>query len=145
MIGSVYYRIAADLLLAVHTSFVLFVILGLVLILVGGVRGWPWVRNPWFRLSHLIAIGVVVVQAWIGVICPLTTLEMALRSRAGDAVYSGSFIAQWMETLLYYEAPLWAFAICYTAFGLLVVASWITVPPRPLARRGQANRPGDAA
>ena len=130
MIGLVYYRIAADLVLAVHTSFVLFVILGLVLILVGGVRGWPWVQNPWFRLGHLLAIGVVVAQAWLGAICPLTPLEMALRSRAGDAVYNGSFIGHWMETLLYYEAPLWVFTICYTAFGLLVAASWIIVPPR---------------
>ncbi len=143
MSGSVYYRIAADLVLAVHMLFVLFVILGLVLILVGGARGWPWVQNSRFRLGHLLAIGVVVAQAWLGAICPLTTFEMALRSRAGDAVYSGSFIAHWMETLLYYEAPLWVFAICYTAFGLLVVASWIIVPPRPLARRGQPNRAGD--
>ncbi len=143
MIGSVYYRISADLVLAVHASFVLFVILGLVLILVGGVRGWPWVQNSWFRLGHLLAIGVVVAQAWLGVICPLTTLEMALRSRAGDASYSGSFIAHWMETLLYYEAPPWVFAICYTAFGVLVVASWIIVPRRLLARRGQSNRAGD--
>ncbi len=137
MIGSVYYRIAADLLLAIHISFVLFVVLGLVLILAGGVRGWPWVRNRWFRLGHLLAIGIVVAQAWLGAICPLTTLEMALRSRAGDAVYSGSFIAHWMGALLYHEAPLWVFAICYTAFGLLVVASWIIVPPRRVARRGQ--------
>ena len=143
MTGSLHYRIAADLVLAVHTWFVLFVIFGLVFTLIGGVRGWPWVKNPWFRLGHLLAIGVVVAQAWLGEICRLTTLEMALRSRAGDAVYSGSFIAHWMETLLYYEAPLWVFAICYTVFGLLVVASWIIVPPRPLARRGRAKHAGD--
>ncbi len=140
-----YYRIAADLVLAVHASFVLFVILGLVLIGVGGVRGWRWVRNPWFRLGHLLAIGVVVAQAWLGAICPLTSLEMALRSRAGDAVYRGSFITHWMKTLLYYEAPLWVFAICYTVFGLLVVASWIIVPRRPLFRRGRSGRAGDSA
>ncbi len=144
MIGSVFYRITADLVLAVHTSFVIFVILGLTLILIGGARGWPWVKNPWFRLGHLVAIVVVVVQAWLGAICPLTTLEMALRSRAGDAVYSGSFIAHWMEALLYYEASLWVFAICYTVFGSLVVASWVIVRPRPLARRGQPDRAGDA-
>lgn len=132
MSGSVCYRIAADLVLAVHISFVVFVILGLVLILVGGVRGWLWVKNPWFRLGHLLAIGVVVAQAWLGAMCGLTTLEMALRSRAGDAVYTGSFIAHWMETLLYYEAQPWVFASCYTAFGLLVVAGWIIVRPRPL-------------
>lgn len=129
--GGVGYRIAADLVLALHWSFVLFVIVGLVLILAGGLRGWSWVRNPWFRLGHLLAIGLVAAQAWLGRICPLTTLEMALRSRAGDAVYGGSFIAHWMRTLLYYEAPPWAFAIVYTAFGLLVVAAWIVVPPRP--------------
>ena len=126
----VYYRIAADLVLAVHTSFVLFVILGLVLVLVGGFRGWPWVKNLWFRVGHLLAIGVVVTQTWLGAICPLTILENTLRSRAGDAVYAGSFIGHWMETLLYYQAPHWVFVISYTAFGLLVVASWAIVTPR---------------
>ena len=144
MIGSVNYRIAADLVLVVHTSFVLFVILGLVLILLGGFRGWLWVKNPWFRLGHLLAIGVVVAQEWIGAICPLTTLEMALRSRAGNAVYGGSFIAHWIEALLYYEAPPWVFAIFYTAFGFLVVASWRIVPPRTLARRGKLHDGSDA-
>ena len=139
-----FYRIAADLVLAVHTSFVTFVILGLVLILIGGARGWPWVKNRWFRLGHFLAIGVVVAQAWQGALCPLTTLEMVLRSRAGDAVYSGSFIAHWMEALLYHEAPPWVFATGYTVFGLLVVASWFIVRPRPLARRGQPDRAGDA-
>ena len=107
----------------------------LALILIGGWRGWGWVRNPWFRLAHLAAIGVVISQAWLGRICPLTTLEMYLRSRAGDAVYRGSFIAHWFERLLYYEAPMWIFAVCYTAFGLLVVGSWFVVRPRPLSRR----------
>ncbi len=134
MNGSVYYRIVADLVLAIYTAFVVFVIVGLVLVLAGGVRGWSWVRNPWFRLGHLLAIVVVMAQSWRGAICPLTTLEMALRSRAGDAVYTGSFIAHWMKTLLYYEAPIWAFAICYTAFGLLVVTAWFVVRPRRLGR-----------
>ncbi len=145
MVGPVYYRIAADIILAVHTLFVLLVILGFVFILVGGARGWPWIRNPWFRLGHLISVGTVAAQAWFGVLCPLTTLEVALRSRAGDVVYSGSFIAHWMETLLYYEAPLWVFAIGYTTFGLLVVVSWFFVPPRPLTRCDQADRSGNAS
>lgn len=143
--GPAYYQITADLVLVVHTSFVVFVILGLALTLVGAVRGWRWIRNPWFRLGHLLAIGIVVAQAWLDVLCPLTSLEMMLRSRAGDAVYSGSFIAHWLETLLYYDAPLWVFTLCYTVFGLLVVVSWIAVRPRPLVRRRQAIRPGDTA
>ena len=124
------YLLGADLLLFTHVLFVLFVILGLVLILIGGARGWSWVRNAWFRLTHLVAIGVVVLQAWFGIICPLTTWEMALRARAGDATYAGTFISYWLGELLYYQAPMWVFAVAYTLFGLLVVASWYWVRPR---------------
>ena len=124
------YRLLADLLLLVHVSFVVFVVAGLVLILTGGWLGWRWVRNRWFRIAHLAAIGVVVLQAWLGRICPLTTWEMALREKAGDATYEGAFIAHWLQALLYYDAPLWVFAVAYTAFGALVVASWFWVRPR---------------
>ncbi len=127
-----WYRLAADLILVLHTGIVLFIVTGLVLILVGGLRGWSWVRNPIFRLAHLAAISVVVLQAWLGQICPLTTWEMALRERAGDATYAGSFIAHWLQAFLYYEAPLWVFALCYTVFGALVVLAWFWVRPRPI-------------
>ncbi len=125
------YRLAADALLLLHVGFVVFVVLGLVLIWIGGGLGWSWVRNPWFRIAHLIGIAVVVLQAWLGQICPLTIWEMALREKAGDATYAGSFIAYWLQELLYYNAPMWVFAVCYTVFGLLVVASWYFVRPRP--------------
>ena len=124
------FRIAADLVLLLHASFVLFVVAGLVLIFVGKIRCWGWVRNFWFRSAHLIAIGLVMIQTWFGAICPLTTLEMALRSSAGMATYPGAFISYWLETLLYYQAPVWVFALCYTVFGALVIASWFWVPPR---------------
>ena len=64
------------------------------------------------------------------VICPLTTWEMALRAKAGNTTYSGSFIAHWLQTLLYYDAPAWVFVVCYTRFGLLVVGSWFWVRAR---------------
>jgi len=124
-----WYLLAADLLLIGHVLFVAFVVFGLALILIGKLLGWAWVHNLWFRLAHLVAIGIVVLQAWVGVICPLTTWEMALRERAGDAVYAGSFIAHWLESILYYRAPAWIFTVCYTVFGLAVVASWFWVRP----------------
>ncbi len=132
MDSDTYNLLAADLLLLGHVLFVGFVVFGLVLILVGKPLAWDWVRNPWFRLTHLVAIGIVVLQSWFGIICPLTTWEMAFRARAGDAVYSGSFVSHWLETLLYYNAPPWAFVVCYTAFGALVVVSWFWVRPRPI-------------
>jgi hypothetical protein len=124
------YLLAADAILVLHVLFVLFVTSGLLLIFAGGLAGWSWVRNRVFRIAHLAAIGVVVLQSWGGVICPLTTLEMWLRARAGGATYAGSFIAHWLDTLLYYQAPAWVFAVCYTVFGGLVVASWFWVRPR---------------
>lgn len=124
------YRLAADLLLLLHVGFVVFVIAGLVLILLGALRSWDWILNPWFRAAHLAAIGIVVLQAWLGRICPLTTWEMALRAKGGDATYTGSFIAHWLQSLLYYEAPLWVFGLVYTAFAAVVVASWVLIRPR---------------
>lgn len=121
---------AADAALITHVAFVFFIVGGLLLILLGGIRGWSWIRNPWFRALHLAGIGLVVAQAWLGVVCPLTTLEMALRDRAGDTTYSGTFIAYWLQRLIYYEAPSWVFAVCYTAFALAVAASWLKFPPR---------------
>jgi hypothetical protein len=134
------YRLLADAVLALHLAVVGFVVFGLLAIFVGRAR-WPWVRKRWLRVLHLLAIAVVTLQAWFGWICPLTTLEMALRQRAGEASYAGAFIAHWLQMLLYYEAPIWVFALVYSAFGLLVLASWFMVPPRPWAWRRPAHAP----
>lgn len=123
------YQWLADGVLALHVAVVLFVVLGLAAILVGGMRGWPWVRNRWFRLGHLGAILVVVLQAWLGVICPLTTLEVWLREQAGAGGYSGSFIEHWLQALLYYEAPAWVFVVAYTLFAGAVALAWWRFPP----------------
>ena len=133
------YLLAADAMLFTHVLFVMFVIIGLLLIFPGKLRSWSWVRNPWFRVIHLVGISVVVLQSWLGIVCPLTTWEMALRAEAGDTVYGGSFISHWLETLLYYQAPEWAFVICYTLFGSLVVASWFWIRPRPFTKSGNRN------
>ena len=125
------YLLGADLLLFTHVLFVVFVIISLLLIIAGKFLSWPWVQNPWFRLTHLVAIVVVVLQSWLGAICPLTTWEMALRTKAGGTIYPGSFISHWLSTLLFYEAPDWVFVVSYTAFGLLVLVSWFWVRPRP--------------
>jgi len=136
MLSDSWFLYAADALLVTHVAFVAFVGFGLVLILVGRLRHWNWVRNPWFRLAHLCAIGIVVLESWFGIVCPFTRWEMELRQHAGDAAYSGSFIAHWLDRILYYQAPEWVFAICYTVFAALVVASWFLVRPRGFRNEG---------
>lgn len=132
------YRTIADLVLVTHVAFVTFVVFGLIVILCGGFCGWKWIRNPWFRTAHLASIGLVVVQVWLGVVCPLTTLEMHLREKAGDATYSGTFIAHWLHKLIFYQAPPWVFVVGYTLFGTAVILSWIRF--RPLSFRSNRTK-----
>jgi hypothetical protein len=131
MDSSFFYLLAADVILFLHMFIIVFNVFGLILIFIGYALKWSWVRNPWFRFVHITAISMVVVQSWIGVACPFTNLEMVLRSKAGEAVYTGTFISHWLESFLYYQASPWVFVIIYTAFGALVVVSWFMVHPRP--------------
>ena len=140
MDSSTIFLLVADVILLGHVLFVIFVVFGLVLIFIGRVFAWSWVRNPWFRLIHLGAIAVVVVQSWLHIICPLTMIEIDLRVRAGDTVYSGSFISHWLETILYYQAPSWVFVVTYTVFGAIVVAAWFWVRPRRFRSKYVTNK-----
>lgn len=134
--------LGADVLLFVHVLFVACVVGALILILLGGWRGWHWVRNPWFRFVHAAAIGIVVIQSWFGITCPLTVWEMSLRERAGDTAYTGTFISHWLEAILYYQAPMWVFTAAYSGFAALVFASWFWVRPRPIGglHSGESRR-----
>ncbi len=130
MLTPVHYQLLADGVLVLHMGIVLFVAGGLVLTVVGNLRGWAWVNGRAFRLLHLLAIAIVVAQAWLGRVCPLTTLEMWLRSQARTSTYTGGFVAHWVGQLLYHDAPPWVFLVAYTAFGLAVLAAWWWYPPR---------------
>ena len=123
------YHLFADAVLTLHFCIVAFVVGGLVLTIIGNLGAWRWVNNLSFRIAHLVAIAVVVAQAWAGATCPLTSLEMWLRANARAATYSGSFIEHWLQRLLYYEAPTWVFTLGYSLFGLLVAATWWRFPP----------------
>lgn len=131
--------VLADTVLLLHAAVVVFVVGGLLAVVLGGWRGWAWVRGRWFRALHLCAIGVVVLQAWLGQDCPLTTLESWLRLQAGAAGYDGGFVAHWVSRLLYWEAPAWVFTLAYTAFGALVALAWWAWPPRRRHRPDQAR------
>ena len=125
------YALLADAILVLHALFVAFVVVGLVAILVGLWRRWGWVRNFWFRVAHLGAIGIVVLQAWAGVLCPLTIWENALRRASGEAGYAGSFIQHWLHRVLFWDAESWVFTVIYTAFGAAVVLTWLLGRPSP--------------
>lgn len=129
------YHQLADVVLGLHLFIAVFVGAGLFAVIIGNFCKWRWVNNLWFRIAHFAAITLVVVEAWLGVICPLTTFEMWLREKADETTYSGGFIAYWFQWLLYYDVPPWVFVSGYTLFGLLVVAVWYCFPPASKHRR----------
>jgi hypothetical protein len=107
---------------------------------VGNLVRWRWVNGCRFRVAHVAAIGVVVLQSWLGQLCPLTLLESWLRTKAGQAPYAQSFVEHWVQRLIYVEAPLWMFAVAYTAFGLVVAWAWWRFPPRRRCEAGSAGQ-----
>lgn len=85
------YRALADLVLVVHLAFVVFVVLGGLLVL-----RWPWVA-----VLHVPAAIWGVLIEYKGWICPLTPLENSLRASAGLVRYSGGFIQHYIQPVLY--------------------------------------------
>jgi hypothetical protein len=117
---------AADAILLAHAAFVLFVVLALPAIWIGAACGARFAFNRWFRAVHLAAIAFVVAESLVGMACPLTAWEDALRGETS----SEGFIQRWIHAWLYWNAPAWVFATLYAAFGLLVAWTWARIPPR---------------
>lgn len=124
------YSLLADLIVAIHVAYVSFVVLGQAAILAGAALHWEWVRQRWFRLLHLAAIIVVALEALANIACPLTVWEDELRKLAGQSVEEGTFIGRCLDGLLFYNFPTWVFTSMYVGFALVVLATWILVPPR---------------
>lgn len=83
----------ADAVVLFHLGFILFVMLGGLLVL-------RWPRMAWL---HLPAAAWGVVVEWSGWICPLTPLEIALRLRAGQQGYGEDFVQHYVLALIYPE------------------------------------------
>jgi hypothetical protein len=123
----------ADAILIVHFAFVLFIIGGFALILAGALRGWRWIGNPVFRYTHLAAIAFVAMEALVGIACPLTVWEDALRHATPEMP---SFIGRWVSRLLYYDLPGWVFTVTYVLFAVAVGVTLWLIPPRSARRIG---------
>lgn len=85
------YSLLADLTMLVHFGFVLFVILGALLVL--------WRR--WVAWLHVPCALYGAAIEFFGWICPLTPIENRLRRAAGEAGYEGGFIEHYVGGLLY--------------------------------------------
>lgn len=120
----------ADLVLALHVAIAAFAVSMLLAVLVGGPRGWRWVRVAWLRWTHLVLLAFVALQAWLGRLCPLTVWEQLLRRHAGQSVHDVSFVEYWLSRILFFEAPWWIFVAAYTVLVALAALAWRCWPPR---------------
>lgn len=118
-------ELAADAILVIHFAFVLFVVAGLGAIWLGAALQWRWVRNLVFRSAHLAAICFVAAEASLGVMCPLTVWEDALRNRESES----AFVARWIHAVMFFELAPWVFTVAYVAFALIVALTFWRIPP----------------
>jgi hypothetical protein len=85
------FRLLADLIVLIHLAFVVFVVLGGLLVI-------RWPRVLWVHLPAAAWGAWVEFAGWI---CPLTPLENWFRMRGGDVAYTASFVEQYLIPLLY--------------------------------------------
>ena len=130
------YLLLADALLVLHAVIVLFNVGAVPVIWAGHFRRWKFVRAFSFRVVHLALIGFIAAESILGMICPLTTWEDALRTKAGaDPRYQGGYLAHWLHRLLFYDLDERWFIAGYGLFFALVVFTWVRVRPHPPSRR----------
>jgi hypothetical protein len=96
------YKILADLTVALHLAWIVFLFLGAL---------WG-ARRRWVKYFHLAGLGFAVLMQAFDWYCPLTHLEVYLRSRHSPATsYSGDFIIQYLEKAVYLQIPRYAVVI----------------------------------
>lgn len=85
------YLLLADLIVVLHLLFVVFAVLGGLLLL-------KWPRLIWL---HIPVVLWGALTEFLGLICPLTPLEIWLRQQAGADPYQGGFVSHYLVPLIY--------------------------------------------
>ena len=138
-----WYGFLADLVAALHIGYIGYVVLGQAAILIGWAFRRQWVRNFWFRATHLFAIAFVAFEEIIGMVCPLTDWETSLRELAGQQTRAGTFMGRLFHDLIFLDLPSHYFFWMHVGFAVLVIGTFLLIPPRrpQWMRRRPDSRP----
>ncbi|WP_319541454.1 DUF2784 domain-containing protein [uncultured Pseudodesulfovibrio sp.] len=133
----------ADIVLVIHFTIAGYLALGLPVIWIGRMLGWQFIHNPWFRYSHAGLMGVVLFESLVGIFCPLTAWEGALRRAAGQhgAGQGESFVSHWFGKILFHEFNDTAYTVAYGLFFVLVVLTLLLVPVRKKRKKMPNKQP----
>lgn len=121
------------IVLGLHLAVIAFNIFGLVAVPLGAWRGWAWVRVRWWRALHLASLAVVAIQAVLGRACFLTLWQDDLTGGGAE----DPLIMRWVNGVIYWDLPMWAFTAAYVAVFAYTIALWIWVRP---SRRPSSGR-----
>ena len=129
--STVIYRLLADLVLALHLAFVVFVVFGGVLV----------IRRRWVAWIHLPAAAWGVAIELVGWVCPLTPLENRLRRAAGGGGYEGGFLEHYIMPVLYPAEMTRDLQLVLAALAVVINAliyTWVVLTWR--SRRDSSTR-----
>ncbi len=125
------YAIFADLIVFFHMLYVIFAVGGEAVILLGALLRWRWIRNIVFRIVHIVAVLIVSIESMADFLCPITEWEHQLRRLAGQTVEEDiTFIGRLIRLIVFYDFPDWAFSVMYIGFGIMVVLTFVLIPPK---------------
>ncbi|HEY7154599.1 MAG TPA: DUF2784 domain-containing protein [Gemmataceae bacterium] len=137
------YSFLADAVVAIHVAYVSYVVFGQLLIWLGLVLRWRWIRNPWFRWTHLVMMLIVGAEAALRIECPLTNWERSLRELAGQPTSGESFVGQLLHHLIFVNWSEWALNCLHIAFALVVLGTFVLAPPRRRSLISERSRISD--
>ena len=118
------YRIAADAVMVLHFAFLVFVVAGPLL-------AWQWRRLVW---AHLPALAWAGATVFVGLACPLTSLEKSLRRSAGGEGYEGGFVDRYIEDVVYPDEYT---SLLRTLAAAVIVAGYLGLRRRVGRARGE--------
>ncbi len=123
------FRWLATAIVLLHFGFLLFVVLGGLLVL-------RWPRVAWLHVPAALWGALIEFAGWI---CPLTPLEISFRQRGGEAGYAGGFIEHYVTAVLY---PSGLTRVIQVALGVAVLALNTAIYWRLWRRRAGARSMG---
>ena len=115
----------SEIVLLFHFCIFLFMVLSFFLIPLGYNQKWEWVKNRYYRLIHLILMGIIFIETILGFMCPLTILENFLR----NDIKINNKITQIIHQIMYWDLPTYQFIILYLLSLLYLIFLWFFFKP----------------
>jgi hypothetical protein len=128
----------ANLTAAAHLAYFAGVVIAFACIVFGPTQ-WTWTRNIWFRLAHIAAVGIVLVENTFGFACLLNAAEWQLRTSTTGAPEATTGVGSILDGLLFHVISGRVLNGLWWLFGVLAITLLIVRPPRTHAIESRAG------